>query len=202
MVNKNKKSLGKISSIFLILAVVLIILVIVVFVVVKLNATKKANDLKAQQDAKAQVGQPVRETTVGNVRFVFISAKDLGNTLLGPVARYQQYQDKLTTTERFIQVIIGAQNKGKLNFPRDLWDVGNIVDSEGRNYVSINDQAYAFVPTKTLCGTLLKPEFDPTPCLKLYEVSKESTGLKIEVNITNQTTTRKQESFIDLNVTK
>ena len=38
-----------------------------------------------------------------------------------------------------------------------------------------------WLPSPNLCGALLKPAFDPTPCTKIYEVSKASTGLKIRV---------------------
>jgi hypothetical protein len=38
-----------------------------------------------------------------------------------------------------------------------------------------------WLPKPNLCGELLKPAFDPTPCTKIYEVSKESTGFKIRI---------------------
>ncbi len=192
------KSSGKISSILLILAAILIVVIVVVFVVIRTAAIKNANNAKsANSPNPTETPKPVYETTIGDVKFIFESAEDLGGVLKSKNSNYQQ---DLTTTEKFVKVIIGAQNKGKINFPSQSWDVGNIVDSDGRNFISINDQAYYFLPAQNLCGALLKPEFEPVPCIKLYEVSKSSTKLKVGVNVTNQSSSKRQESFIDLTV--
>ena len=100
----------------------------------------------------------------------------------------------LITTERFIKVTIGAQNKGKENIKKNTWDIENIVDSEGRNYISLDYAANPWMSDPDLCGELLKPEFSPTPCSKIYEVSKISSGLKIRVVDTK----KKTEALIDL----
>ena len=195
------KSSGAASGILLILGIVLLVIIVVVFLVIRSTAAKKnttpANTTTTQSDTVTQPPEPVTEATLGDIRFVFESAVDLGMVIKSPNTAFQQ---NLTTTEKFIKVTIGAQNKGKLNVSRDVWNVGNIVDSDGRNFVSINDQAYYFLPNPTLCGTLLKPEFEPIPCIKLYEVSKESKNLKVEVNTISSSSSKKQEAFIDLNV--
>jgi len=183
---------GQVSNMILILAVALIIVIVIIFVVIRINATKNANDAKSANPSETP--KPVYETTIGEVRFVFKSAVDLGNILK---SKNNIYQQDLTTTEKFIQVTIGAQNKGKTDLQQQSWDVGNIIDSDGRNFVSINNQAYYFLPSPNLCGVVLKPEFDPVPCVKLYEVSKASKGLKIEVNAIGSSSKR-QESFMDL----
>jgi hypothetical protein len=103
---------------------------------------------------------------------------------------------------KFIQVTIGAQNEGTANTEQNSWNIGNIVDSKGRNFVPL--QGYTiqpWIPNPDLCGVLLKPAFDPTPCVKIYEVSKESSGLKIEVetgkdNTANNFSSGKIDSFL------
>jgi len=113
------------------------------------------------------------------------------------------YPPDLVTTEKFIKVTIGAQNKGKSNVLQSSWDIGNIIDSDGRNFIPIINQAYFWLPKIDLCGSILKPEFEPTPCVKIYEVSKASDSLKIEVNATlDLNSSKKQKSFVDLLVTE
>ncbi len=196
-IKKIKKSSGEVSNLLLILGVALVIVIIVIFVVIRTNAIKNTNN--ANSASPTGTPKPVYETTIGDVRFVFKSALDLGNVLQ---SKNNIYQKDLTTTERFIEVVVGAQNKGKTDTQQNLWDVGNIIDSQGRNFISINNEAYYFLPSPNLCGAILKPAFDPVPCVKLYEVSKASTGLKIEVNSMSPTSSKKQESFMDIIVTK
>ena len=200
-IQKSKKSSGAVSSVLLVLAVVLILVIVGVYLFIKFGPNKANSAKNVKNTTENQVPKPVTETTIGDVRFIFQSARDLGNVIKNRPSQFEQLQ-VLTTTEKFIQVTIGAQNKGKVNVARDVWNVGNIVDSEGRNFVPINDQVYYFSSSKDLCGSLLKPEFTPVPCVKLYEVSKQSTGLKVKVSIAGQSASKKQESFIDLTVTK
>ena len=70
---------------------------------------------------------------------------------------------------------------GLENIAERSWDIENIVDSQGREFVPLDYNANPWLPDPNLCGTLLKPAFDPTPCIKIYEVSKVSAGLKIRV---------------------
>ena len=193
-----KKSSGAVSSILLILAVLLIILIVIVFAVIKINTvnTKKNENVEDTQTVEEiPEPEPVYDTTVGDVRFVLQSAIDLGDVLQSNI---QNYKQTLTTTEKFILVTVGAQNKSKNSIIQYQWDVGNIIDSDGRNFVSINNQAYSFLPQKNLCGTLIKPEFEPVPCVRLYEVSKKSIDLKVQVTSTNQVSSKKEEGFLDL----
>jgi hypothetical protein len=107
-------------------------------------------------------------------------AKDAVNS------NYYNKDENLQTTERFIEVKIGAKNMGKVNMEDGSWDIGDIIDSEGREFVPLtNSDVRAWLPKDDLCGELLKPAFNPTACVKIYEVSRESTGLKIRV-ITGQ----------------
>lgn len=197
---KIQNSSGKTSSILLVLAVALIILIIVVYVVIRIAAVKNpAGSGTTTSTTTVGPPKPVYETTIGDVRFVFESAVDMGNVLSSQSGAFGQ---NLTTTEKFIKVTIGAQNTGKTNIERSAWDLGNIVDADGRNFVTINDQAYYLLPNPNLCGALLKPDFEPTPCVKYYEVSKASTGLKIGVDYLGSNSSKKQEKFIDLLVTQ
>lgn len=187
-------SSGKVSSALLILGVILFIVIVIVFVVTKINAGKSANNSNTQTPVSNEPPPPVYEAIISDVKFVFVSAQDLGNFLKNK----NSFQQDLSTTEKFIKVTIGAQNKGKVNVSGNLWDVGNIVDSEGRNFVAIDDFSHSFLPKPNLCGELLKPEFKPVPCVKLYEVSKASFGLKVEVNFLGSNSSKKQKAFIDL----
>lgn len=201
-----KKNTGKISSAILILAALLVIVIIIVFVVLKVSSVKNTPNTPATNNSTTtpvQPPKPVYDATIGDIKFIFESAQDLGSVLESKSG----YQQNLTTTEKYIKVIIGAQNKGKTNLQQGAWDIGSIVDSDGRNFVSINEQAYSFLPNPNTCGALLKPEFEPTPCVKLYEVSRESLALgadgqpkplKIEINFIVPGTTKRQEAFLDL----
>lgn len=171
-------------------AVIAVIGIIIAYTVIRF-VTVGGKSKSNQPPGPLEPPKPVYETTIGDIKFYFQSAEDLGNTLKSTV----QYQSDLTTTERFVRVVVGAQNKGKVNAPQYSWDAGNVVDSEGRNYENINNKAYNFLPKPDLCGAVLKPEFDPVPCVKLYEVSKQSQGLKVTVRTTQL---KKQEAVIDV----
>src|SRR3990167_8787867 len=194
MNKKFNSSKGAVSTVLIVLVIALMVLVIVLFLVVRSAMIKNASEVP-EDETSNELPKPVYETTIADARFVFESAYDFGNILASRDVRLQPH---LTTTEKFIKVTIGAQNKGKVNIPQTSWDVGNIVDSDGRNFVSINDKAYFWLPRPDLCGALLKPEFDPVPCIKYYEVSKASKDLKIQVFYTPVNTSKKQESLVDL----
>ena len=178
----------------LILGVALLIVIVVIFVVIKTMAVKNANDPNASPSiTETPIPTPVYEAQLGDIKFIVMSAQDLGSVLKNP--RSSDYD--ITTTEKFIKVIIGAQNKAKVNTTRGAWEIGNIVDAEGRNFISINDQAYDFVPRPNPCGESLKPEFEPVACVKLYEVSKASTNLKVMISFIPQGGER-EDAFLDL----
>ncbi len=179
MVNKNNKQSGAISKIILILAGVVLLIAIVVFIALSIASSKKSNTQGNNQNTQTEVEipKPVYDATIGDVRLIMQSSVNMGSALKSVVS----YQQDLITTERFIKVTIGGQNKGKLETESFAWDIGNIIDSEGRNFVPITNQAYNFLPKPDLCGSILKPEFAPISCIRIYEVSKQSKGLKIQV---------------------
>lgn len=184
---------GQISRILIILAVIVFVGIIVVFSVTKIIQTKRS----AESSGIEEPPKPVYETTIGEVKFLFKSARNLGSVLMPK----ESYGKSLITTERFIEVTVGAQNKGKNNIDQYSWDLGNIIDSDGRNFLADN-RVYEWLPQPDLCGALLKPEFEPTPCVKIYEVSKESKELKIEVKFGEDGALKKQTSILDLKLTR
>jgi len=189
--NNSIKEKGQASRTLLIIAVIILVAVVISYLVIRVAESPPKNPT-----ATPPISQPVYEQTLGDIRFIFQEARDFGDVLSGSQSRNPQWQADLKTTERFIKVIVAAQNKGKENIKNGSWDIENIVDSEGRNFVPLSN-ASQWLPEKNLCGDLLKPEFDPIPCTKIYEVSKISTGLKIRI----KNTTNSGNTLIDLIVT-
>ena len=93
---------------------------------------------------------------------------------------------------------VGVQNKGKIDTTRYSWELGNIIDSEGRNFIPINERAYYWLPQPDQCGAVLKPAFTATPCARYYEVSKISTGLKLQVMAQGPQDSKPKKDLIDL----
>ena len=175
---KYNKELGQVSRLLLVLAIIVFVAVIIVFVVLKATTAPPKPIIEQPTGPKV-----VYETTLGDIKFTFQEARDSGKILFGSKSRFPDWQKNLITTEKFIIITIGAQNKGKENIPEGVWDIGNIVDSEGRNYLQLDNVADAWQLDPNLCSALLKPEFAATPCVKIYEVSRISTGLKVNVSV-------------------
>lgn len=178
---KNKKislQAGQISRFLLVLAIIVLVAAVIVFLV-----TRMAERPSVPENPDIVVENlPVYEQTIGDIKFIFESSINHGNVLYASQAIDEDEDEDLYTTENFIEVKIGAQNIGKINIEEDRWNIENIVDSEGREFVPLDDRYVdSWLPEDDLCGVLLKPSFDPTPCVKIYEVSKKSTGLKIRV---------------------
>ncbi len=190
---KNQK--GEISRVLLVLAGVVLLIIIVIFIFARFIGTSKSglpSSGNSVQPSSSPTPTPsVYEAKIGDIKFALISSENLGNIIKAKNA----YDKDLTTTERFIKVTIGAQNQGKNNTEQYAWDLGNIVDSEGRNFIVIND--YSFSGSQTnVCGSILKPEFAPIQCSKIYEVARVSTGLKVQVTAG----AKKQKALIDLKI--
>ena len=201
---KIKKEAGQVSKLLLVLAIIVFVAAIIVFVVLRATTAPPKPTIEQPTGPKAAY-----EATLGNIKFTFQEARDMGKILFGSESRFSDWQKNLITTEKFIIVTIGAQNKGKENIPERVWDIGNIIDSEGRNYVPSDHTANSWLPDPNLCGALLKPEFVATPCVKIYEVSRISTGLKIIVSASKKegdtyssSEKDKETALIDLIVTQ
>jgi len=202
---KFNKSSGQASKLLLVLAVVVLVAVIITFLIIKM--TEKPP--KPAAPIAVTISLPAYEQTLGNIRFVFESALDEGGVLKASDVVNTQFvasnqKDLIIDNPgaKFIKVTIGAQNKGTTNTEQNAWDIENIVDSEGRNFVPLQGYVVSpWLPAPDLCGSLLKPAFDPTPCVKIYEVSKESAGLKIRVetgkgNTATNLSSGKTDSFL------
>lgn len=182
---KFEKELGQVSRLLLVLAVVVLVAIVITFLVLKM-AEKPPQPVVP---VTPTVPQPVYDQTLGNIKFVFESALDRGQVLKSSQilnTTYSSYTQKdldiSNPGAKFIQVTIGAKNIGTVNTDENAWGLENIVDSQGRNFVPLEGYTITpWLPPVDLCGSLLKPNFDPSPCTKIYEVSKESTGLKIRV---------------------
>ena len=177
---KFKKESGQIAKLLLVLAAIVLVAIVITFLVVQMASKPQAPIVKKTPT----VPLPDYEQKLGNIKFIFESATDKGNTLKATDVVNSTYggQKDFSTTARFIEVTVGAQNEGTINTDQGAWGIANIIDSEGRNFNPDDDYLVnPWLPVNNGCAALLKPAFDPTPCTKIYEVAKSSTGLKIQV---------------------
>lgn len=194
--NINKSS-GQIAKILLALAVVVLIAILIAYIVIK-RAEKEPEPTPAEPTEPL----PVYDITLGDIRFLFLEATDKGDTLYGSDSNQPEWQKDLYTTERFVELIVGAQNVGKENTLQKIWDVGEIADSEGRKFIPSGQEVANWLPQyqDNLCGSILRPSFEPSPCKKIYEVAKISTGLKVRVLIYDKAYSENvlEEAFLDI----
>lgn len=191
---KFQKSPGQAVKMFLALMIVIFIAIIIAYVVIR-SAEKAPKLTTPGVDTTPKF---VYELTQSDIKFTLQESKNLGSVLKASTSRNPGWQKDVTTTEKFISVTIGAQNKGKENTQQGVWDIGKIVDSDGRVYDSVDYSVSSWLPEPDLCGALLKPEFSPTPCTKIFEVAKASTGLKVQVISSKGSNGKKESSLIDL----
>lgn len=195
---KFNKASGQASRTVIILAVIILIIAAVVYGITRFALSRKTSSSPTDNGPP----KPVYDLSIGDTRFVLESSVDVGNVLYGRVSRFPSYQPNLVTTEKFIKVTVRAQDKGNNDTPQYSWDIGNIIDSAGRNFLPITDKAYSWIPSPDLCGSVLHPEFEPTPCVRYYEVSKVSEGLKLEVISVKPNSTKQQKELLDLTLTQ
>ncbi len=193
---------GQVSKLLLVLAVIVFVAIVITYLVMRAAERPPKPVVN-----KPTVPMPAYEQTLGDIKFIFQQARDMGSVLYGSQSRNQNWAKDKTTTESFVKVTVGAQNKGPANIKEGVWDLGNIVDSEGRNFTPLGHDVNPWLPDPDLCEELLKPEFEPLPCVKIYEVSKISKGLKIEVLANKKVGNEypsgdKVSALIDLIVTK
>ena len=202
---KFNKSSGQVSRLLLVLAIIVLVAVVITYLVLRMASP--APKPASQNKTATTVPLPVYEKQLENIDFTFESALNRGNVLSASdvtSAQDSSYQKDLNTTERFIQVTVGAQNVGKENIEQNAWDIENIVDSKGREFIPDDTYTVApWIPADSNCGALLRPAFDPTPCTKIYEVSNQSDlgSLKIRVetgqgNVANNLSSGKADSFL------
>ena len=184
--NTFNASSGAISKMLLILAVIVLVVIIAAFFATRAFQPQKSVTNNPQNTTPPPTAKlPVYEVQIGDVKFSLVVSENLRDYLVG-----RNPNQTLTTTEKFNKVTIAAQNKGKNTIGGGAWDLGNILDSGERVFNAINGRD--FLAEKNECGAQLKPEFEPTQCSKIYEVSKGSQGLRVEV------TTGGKKGLIDL----
>ena len=175
---------GQASRIIIILAVVLLLAGVLVYFGIKYaksgkNPTSTGGDQKTAESVTPLVPKPVYEVQMGDIKISLLGAYNLGNSLYDSRSGYHQ---DVFTTDRFVMVTVQAQNKGKVDVAQGSWSLGAMIDSEQRVFNQIGDKASYFIPIPDMCGALLKPEFEPSRCTKIFEVSKVSKGLKVQIN--------------------
>jgi hypothetical protein len=200
-------SKGSASQMLLALAIVIFVAILIAYFVIR----SAERPLKPIQNENGTTEAPkfIYEATVNDIKVTFQEAINSGSVLRGINSTNPNYQKDEISTERFIIVTVGAQNKGKEDTPIGVWNLGNIIDSEGRNFIPASYTTNAWLPADNGCGNILKPEFEPTSCTKIYEVAKVSTGLKIEVltskkeaNGTYSSGSNKDAQLLDLIITQ
>ena len=198
----SNKQAGQVSRLLLVLAIVVFVAVIITYLILKMASPPP----RPPDSENPEIPLPVFEKQLEDILFIFQSAIDRGNVLKASEIVNTRYnyggQSDLKTRERFIQVTVGAKNMGTKNSIERGWDIENIVDSKNREYIPVSTyNINPWLPEEDLCGAVLKPAFQPTPCIKIYEVSKESSGLKIRVvkgkgNSAVTSSSDKVESFL------
>ncbi|MCX6721248.1 MAG: hypothetical protein NT026_01445 [Candidatus Staskawiczbacteria bacterium] len=184
-----KKQPGQASRLLLVLAAIVLVAVIITYLILRMTEKPPAPKPGSGNETPT-VPVAVYEKQLEDIDFIFKSALDRGEVLKASEIINSQYSSsyqkdlQVTPGGRFIQVTVGAKNMGTQNIERSAWDIGNIVDAKGRIFVP--DDNYVVAPwlsEKNACGALLRPAFEPTSCTKIYEVSQEATGLKINVEV-------------------
>jgi len=179
-----KNQSGQVAKLMLSLVIVCLIAIAIAYIV--LRATTQPTPPPTLNENIEEVPKAVYENTINDIKITFQEAYNYGSVLYGSASNNPNYQKNLETTEKFISVTIGAQNKGKKDTTNGVWNLGNIIDSEGRNFIPNNYSANPWISKDNGCGDVLKPEFTPTSCTKIYEVSKVSQGLKVEVLVSHK----------------
>lgn len=182
---------GQASRLLLILAAVVLVAGVIVYLVIRMAtpAPKPKVEIKTTPTPNAATTTlaAAYEKQLNNIKFIFQSAINRGIVLnavdvINNPNSSQVESINATPGGKFIQVTVGARNEGKQNIAQGSWDLGNIVDDQGREFIPMEpDTVSPWIFNSDSCGSLLMPAFDPTPCTKIYQVSDASTGLKITV---------------------
>jgi len=164
------------NNIKIILMAIGLIFIVAVFIII-ISVQKPETPPTSPEEEKPT--EPVYEIIIGDVKFKLEKVEDKGKVL---VATEDIYPKKnITTTEKFIEVTISAQNIGKDNIAEKNWNIEEIIDSEERKFYS-PAETRPWTLQSANCGAVLKPAFTPTLCTKIYEVAEVSTGLKIKIS--------------------
>lgn len=139
-----------------------------------------------QQTASGGLGQDI---VVGEIRWRFLEAQDMGNTLESD----NEFMEPLTTNGRFIRVRFEVENRSAEAL---IFSDINLVDSRGRSFEDSTDAAIRFVESTELCSLeQLNPNLTKT-CTKIFEVPADAGGLKAQVGDLQPFTS--DEALVDL----
>ena len=195
-----KKSRGALSTIILVLIIIVVIALIIAFFVARRNQKPAVT-----KPVSTEPPPPVYNVKINNINFTLLEDTNLGNILYGKESSKPKYQKDLETTERFIQVTIGAQNSGTVNTKKTIWGVGNIIDDHGRNYIpKAFDKVENWLPAGNThnCSSILEPIFTPTSCIRIYDVANGAENLKIQVYVLKGVDTKERTTeLLDLKPT-
>ncbi len=174
-----KKEAGQISRVLLVLAIIVFVAAVIAYFIIK--AAEKP-PVEVPIDTTTQEKPKVYEVMSDDMKFNFVDATDMGSILKGSQSLHPTWEDDIITTERFVKVIVSAKNElGTITIKDGSWDLGNVIDSQGRIYEPMRKTAVDSWVGDDNCGAELKPAFKATNCVKIYEVSKVSEGLQVEV---------------------
>ena len=179
---KFNKSSGQAAKMLLALIIVIFVAILIAYLVIK--SAEKPVKPPATIDTNT-TPKAIYESTADDIKVTFQESYNFGSVLRGANTN-NKYQKDLVTTEKYIMVTVGAQNQGKIDTPQAIWDLGNIIDSDGRNFIANSYNANPWLPANNGCGSILKPDFTPTSCTRIYEVAKGSNGLKLQVFVSKK----------------
>lgn len=198
---KFNKQEGQASKLLLILGVVILIAGVMVYLVMKMaTPTAKPTVTPVVKSTPTPTPGLTFQKQLNDINFVFESVVNRGSALTASqITNTDQFGLSQSVTAdpggSFLQVIIGAQNEGQTNTAQGEWDIGNIVDSKGRNFIPMDNSIVGpWLSSQNACSALLRPAFEPVLCTKIYQVSDISTGLKI--NVLNKQKGKKAMSFL------
>ncbi len=187
-----KSESGQVAKILLVLLVIVVVAIGVAYMV-----TQKAQTPPTPvNNANNAVPSLAYEVTVNDIRFVFIEAINFGSILYGKDTKNPSWEKDIVTTEKFVRLVVAAQNVGTKNTENNYWDIGNIIDEKGREFVPSLQRVDPWLPEDDICGEILQPSFEPTPCTKIYEVARISKNLKVKVLLNKNG--KKESGIIDI----
>lgn len=186
--NKFSEKIGELSKEQMILLGIAGVVLIAVFILL-------SGVLKQQPPSGPPPSGPVYEVELEDkIRFKLQEVKDRGDILrLTEAINPKAAKKDATTSGRFIEVTVSVYNIGKDNIKAGTWGLKDLYDSNGAKFYS-STFYNLWVSGESQCGVLLKPQFPPILCSKIYEVSKVSTGLKVGLYFKDTS----KQAFIDL----
>jgi len=122
------------------------------------------------------IGQDV---IVGKGRWTVLSARDRGSVLRGSDSKYPTITADKTTTGKFIEVNFELENMGTIT---ETWvSSPTLIDNNKREFKGADGVSDWIPNEKQFFLTSINPGV-PAQFVEIYEVSKDSSGLKLKVS--------------------